>query len=170
MNPFRLKAPLSWEEHKLVRDSDLYEGQGLAKPLLCLIALLIIDIADDPDRGFCIASQDYLAAALGCSHDKVSKLVRLFERDGWLKVERTRNKYGRKRNRYALLPRDEIARRRMKKDAEGHYIRAKFPGKVRRTKRLATGRFTATQAASSREAKRLVAVKEVEVEVEEEMG
>ena len=163
---------MSWDEHKLARDSDLYEGQGLAKPLLCLIALLIIDIADDPDRGFCIASQDYLAAALRCSDDKVSKLVGLFEREGWLKVERTRDKYRRrKRNRYTPCASETKLPGGEQKDAfEGHFIRAKFPGKVRRTERIETGRFSATQAASSRVAKRLVAAIEVEVEVEEETG
>src|SRR5947209_1820604 len=99
---------MAWDEYMLVRDSDLYDGRGLAKPVLTLIAMLIIGAPaegqePDEDEGWCVATQDYLAMALGCSDDEVSLMVNQFKRDGWLEIKEFRDNHGHKRNNYRLL-------------------------------------------------------------------
>jgi hypothetical protein len=156
---------MAWEEYMLVRDSDLYELKRLAKPLLAQIALLVIGAPEirpdgkpvsepDPDEGWCVATQDYLAAALGCSDDEAQELIAMFERDGWLRVKRFRDKRGHKRNHYALLRQEEIKARKMKKDESGHFVRLKNP-KMARANRGTAGRFTTGKS----NAKRQVAVR-----------
>src|SRR5437667_5355574 len=103
----------------LVYDSCLYEHKGIAKALLALIANLIIAEPEedergkpkterDPDAGWCTATQDYLAANLGCSERDVRLWIAVFEDDGWLKKEAVRNKFGHVRNRYQLARVPEI--------------------------------------------------------------
>jgi len=126
---------MAWEEYKAVLDSDLYEQKGLAKPLLARIAHLIIGEPEeggerDPDTGWCIASEEYLAAQLGCSRTVVTRWVSVFGRDNVLAVVRSRNKRGYLRNKYSLNLKlvKEHAR---EKDENGEYIRKKNPNKSR---------------------------------------
>ena len=109
---------MAWEEQLAVRDSNLYENKGLAKPLLTLIGQLVIgpDEKDPhPDEGFCIATQDYLAAALGCSTSEVMVWVKIFEEDGVITKVQYRTKQGWKRNKYAVNM-EVVVANRMEKD------------------------------------------------------
>lgn len=140
---------MSGKHARAVRKSDLYEYCGISKSLLERIALLIIGPAKDgqkpdPDEGWCVASQDTLAAMHGCSPDEVSRQVAEFEKGGWLTVKRFRDGYGHKRCHYAITPEqlEKIKAREMRKYPEGHlregeYIRAKMPQKRRGEKSLA---------------------------------
>ena len=126
---------MAWEEYKAVLDSDLYEQKGLAKPLLARIAHLIIGEPEeggerDPDTGWCVASEEYLAAQLGCSRTVVTRWVSVFGRDNVLAVVRSRDKRGHLRNKYSLNLKlvKEHAR---EKDENGEYIRKKNPNKSR---------------------------------------
>jgi hypothetical protein len=69
---------MGFEQYLAVRDSNLYEYKGLTKSVLMTIAMLIINEPEedergktkgkrDPDAGWCVAGQDYIAAALGMS-------------------------------------------------------------------------------------------------------
>ncbi len=102
----------------------------------------------DLEEGWCVATQDYLAMSLGCSTDEVSELVQMFERDGWLKVDRYRDGHGHFRNRYALCRPNEIRERATKKDERGRYLRAKNLRKSRKSpaNRDGAGRFTHSNA------------------------
>ncbi|HVP51408.1 MAG TPA: hypothetical protein VMT05_04825 [Terriglobales bacterium] len=129
-----------------VRNSNLYEHKGLAKPLLSLIALLIIgepkeneqgqQIGDrDPDAGYCTATQNYLAAQSGCSESDVLRWIKVFIADGWFGVETRRNKLGYPRNRY-YFPEGvlkKIRDRAMPRDEQGRFIREKNPNKARKS-------------------------------------
>jgi len=130
---------MAWKEQMAVRNSNLYENKGSAKPLLTLIALLIIsppDEGEEPDKhmGFCVAAQDYLAASLGCSATEVKRWIKAFESDGWLEVIRYRDKLGYNRNRYRLTNLDKFKARAMVRDSEtNEFVRAKNPNKIRST-------------------------------------
>lgn len=143
---------MGWEEYIDVRNSDLYDGKGLAKPVLSLIAHLVIGSPEeneqgkpkskpDPDVGWCVATEDYLAMSLGCSEAQVSRLVGIFEVDGWLEVKRFRDKNGRRRNHYRLLGLDEIKARKTQRDDRGRFIREKNLSKRRDGLRSGTGRY-----------------------------
>jgi biotin operon repressor len=132
---------MAWDEYIAVRNSNLYEHKGLAKPLLSLIALLVIGEPEedeqgkpkterDPDAGYCTATQDYLAAQLGCSRKEVNVLIQTFEDDGWLIIETYRNRRGHLRNRYCFAPQtpQQLENHRMLKDEQGEYIREKGQG------------------------------------------
>jgi hypothetical protein len=130
---------VAWNEHMAVRRSNLYENKGIAKPLLTLIALLIISPPSeskepDKDVGFCVATQSYLAASLGCSDTEVKRWVKIFEIDGWIQIIRHRDHRGYPRNRYRIVNLEKIKARAMVRDPEaGEYIRAKNPNKIRST-------------------------------------
>jgi hypothetical protein len=129
------------EHYNAVRKSSLYEYAGISKPLLMLIAGLIIAPPEegqkaDPELppGWCIASQDTLAAMVGCSVEEVNRQVAKFERDGWLNIKRFRDDRGCPRCHYEITPKQlkKIQAREMQKDADGHYIRAKCPLSARK--------------------------------------
>jgi len=114
-------------EAKAVRESNLYEFGGVAKPLLIMVAQLqrpvAVEKGEKPhvNEGWCDATQDYLAAMVGCSEDNVQELLRRFVRDGWL----TKEAWGEGRNRYRISDLDAIKARKMEKDSEGCFIRAR---------------------------------------------
>jgi len=126
------------DHYNAVRKSDLYEYCGISKPLLILIAGLIIGPAKegqepDPDEGYCVAAQDVLAAMMGCSRKEACRQVAKFVRDDYLTMTVTyRN--GLRRCKYSITPEQlkVIKAREMKKDAEGDYIRATRPKKARK--------------------------------------
>jgi hypothetical protein len=129
------------DHYNAVRMSNLYEHCGISKPLLMLIAGLIIgplkegeDADPELPPGWCIASQDTLGAMIGCSVEEVNRQVAKFERDGWLTVKRFRDDRGYPRYHYAITPEQlkNIKTREMKKDEDGYYIRAKRPLSARR--------------------------------------
>jgi biotin operon repressor len=127
------------DHYNAVRKSDLYEYAGISKPLLMLIAGLIIDHpADgkeaDPDAGWCVAKQRVLAAMIGCSREEVVRQVKKFKKDGWLTVETFRDDDGHQHCKYAMTPEQlkKIKERAMHKDDEGHYIRARQPKSARK--------------------------------------
>jgi len=129
------------DHYSAVRKSDLYEYCGISKPLLMLIAGLIIGEPKegqeaDPELppGWCIASQGTLAAMFGCSVEEVNRQTKKFERDGWLTVKRFRDDRGYPRCHYAITPEQlkNIKTRMMKKDDDGYYIRAKRPLSARK--------------------------------------
>ncbi|HXX17962.1 MAG TPA: hypothetical protein VEJ46_01030 [Candidatus Acidoferrum sp.] len=142
---------MSKEHAKAVRESDLYEHQGIAKSLLERIALLIIGPRKEdergkpigephPDEGWCVASQGVLAAMHGCSRKQVNCLVEMYERDGWLTKDDYRNEAGHLRCRYTITPQQlkKIQKRAMKKyppdhPQAGEYIRAAAPRKARKS-------------------------------------
>jgi hypothetical protein len=130
---------MAWEQMMVVRQSNLYEHKGLAKPLLALIALLIIGPPaegkePDKDEGFCVATQAYLAASLGCSDTEVKRLTKIFETDGWIQVIRYRDHRGYQRNRYRIVDVEKIKERAMQRDPETHeFIRGTSPNKRRTT-------------------------------------
>lgn len=150
---------MAFEHYINVRDSNLYEYKGLAKPILMTIAHLIISepkeneqgkvIGErDPDAGWCIAGEDYIAAALGCSPDAVSKNVVQIKKDGWLEVDTWRNRHGHLRNKYRI-PADklgEIKARAYKKDEQGKIIRGVHTNKARKLGRGDRGRFLAARS------------------------
>lgn len=130
---------MAWAQSMAVRNSNLYENKGIAKPLLTLIALLIISPpveGEEPhkDAGFCVATQGYLAASLGCSATEVKRWIKVFEADGWIEVMRYRDKLGYNRNRYRLANLDNFKARAMLRDPETNdFVRAKNPNKIRST-------------------------------------
>src|SRR3954464_7242866 len=133
---------MAFQHYMLVNDSCLYEGKGIAKPLLARIAHLIIAEPEEdtqgkpkgernPNAGWCIATQDYLAANLGCSESQAQKLIDKFVDDGWLEKDTYRDKRGYIRCRYRLLRTAEIEHLKMHKDEQGRLIRQKNPNKKR---------------------------------------
>ncbi len=148
---------MAFEHYLIVRDSDLYEYKGLTKSVLMTIAMLIIDEPEedergklkgkpDPDAGWCVAGQEYLAAALGMSPDAVSSIVAILKKDGWLEVVSFRNRYGHVHNKYTIAaPKlDQIKARAFKKDEHGRFIRASQPKKARNLRRGKDGYFLAS--------------------------
>ncbi len=129
------------DHYNAVRKSDLYEYAGISKPLLMLIAGLVISEPKEGQEadpglppGWCVASQDTLAAMFGCSVEEVNRQIKKFERDGWLTVKRFRDDRGYPRCHYAITPEQlkNIKTREMKKDEDGYYIRAKRPLSTRK--------------------------------------
>jgi hypothetical protein len=145
---------MAFEHYIIVRDSDLYEYKGLAKPVLLTIAHLIREEPEEneqgkvigkphPNAGWCDAGQDYIAAALGMSSVAVSCLVNTMRKDGWLEVETRRNRFGHPYNKYRI-PADklkEIKARTYKKDEQGKIIRGVQINKARKLGRGDKGRF-----------------------------
>ena len=143
---------MSFPHYMLVNNSCLYEGKGVAKALLSRIAMLVIDEPEedergkpkskrDPDAGYCTATQDYLAAQIGCSVSEAQTCIDLFVNDGWLMKETFRNKLGHIRNRYALSRLADLKEMAMKQDETGRYIRAKNPKMARKHNRSEKGFF-----------------------------
>jgi hypothetical protein len=129
------------DHYNAVRKSNLYEHCGISKALLAQIAGLIIGPPKegeeaDPDAGWCVATQDTLAAMLGCSSGEVIRQIAKFEADGWLTVKRFRNERGYPRCHYTITPEQlkKIQAQAMLKDEDGYYIRAKMPSKARKKK------------------------------------
>jgi hypothetical protein len=131
---------MSSEHARAVRQSNLYEHEGISKSLLERVALLIrkSDEGEEPDplEGWCNASQDTLAAMHGCSREEVSRQVAKFEQDGWLTIARFRDEHGHKRCHYAMTPEqfEGIQARKMEQDENGEYIRERDVSAVRGTK------------------------------------
>jgi hypothetical protein len=125
-----------------VRKSNLYELKGLAKPLLCNIAYLIIDPPEEgeesvfaPDQiGWCIASSDYLAANMGCNPKALRGLMRMFVDDEWLTAKPFRDARGYKHVYYTITDGQlkAIVAQEMKKDENGDFVRAKNPNMSRK--------------------------------------
>jgi hypothetical protein len=150
---------MAFEHYLIVRNSDLYEYKGLTKSVLMTIALLIIDEPEedergktkgqpDPDAGWCVAGQDYIAAALGMSPDGVSSAVNIIKQDGWLEVVTWRNRFGHTRNKYRIPVEklEEMKRRAYKKDESGNFIRRKQPKKARNLPRGERGVFLTSRS------------------------
>jgi hypothetical protein len=131
---------MSSEHARAVRQSNLYEHEGISKSLLERIALLIrkSDEGEEPDplEGWCDASQDTLAAMHGCSREEVNRQAAKFEQDGWLTIRRFRDGRGHKRCHYAMTPKqlESIQARKMEQDEHGEYIRERDVSAVRGTK------------------------------------
>ena len=145
---------MAFEHYIIVRNSDLYEYKGLAKSVLTTVAHLIISepkeneqgkvIGErDPNAGWCVAGEEYLAAALGCSSDSISKHVSLIRKDGWLEVETWRNRFGHPHNKYRIPAHklEEIKARAYKKDESGNIIRGTQANKSRKMSRGEKGKF-----------------------------
>ena len=129
---------MSNEHSNAVRKSDLYEHGGTRKALLTEIGSLIFDAANpwgglEPPKwwhpeyaGWCVSSQDHLAAAIGCSVEEANREIAEFEADGWLTVKKFRDERGYPRCHYTITPQQlaKIKAREMKKDEKKHYIRA----------------------------------------------
>jgi hypothetical protein len=125
-----------------IRKSNLYELKGLAKPLLCNIAYLIIDPPEEgeesvfaPDQiGWCIASSDYLAANMGCNPKALRGLMRMFVDDEWLTAKPFRDARGYKHVYYTITDGQlkAIVAQEMKKDENGDFVRAKNPNMSRK--------------------------------------
>jgi hypothetical protein len=143
---------MGFEHYLTVRDSDLYEY--ITKSVLMTIAMLIINEPEedergktkgkpDPDAGWCVAGQDYIAAALGMSPDAVSSIVNILRKDEWLEVVSWRNRFGHMRNKYRIPAEklQEIKGRAYKKDEAGNFIRGKQPKKARNLQRGEHGEF-----------------------------
>jgi len=133
---------MSADHEAAVRQSDLYEYKGLAKPLLTRIAGLILPKELPPDdpwkpyEGWCITSQDTLAAMLGCSTEQVNRLINRFVQDGWLTAKEFRDERGYPRCHYTMTG-DQlkaVQARKMKKDENGDYVREKNPKQSRKDK------------------------------------
>jgi len=130
---------MSWAEARAVRKSNLYEYAGIAKSLLERIALLIIHVKDgeppDPNDGWCVASQEVLAAMQGCSEKQVNRHIATYERDGWITVKRFRDSNGHEHCHYQITPTQikRVQEHEMKKDENGDYIRGCMASRRRRT-------------------------------------
>jgi hypothetical protein len=88
---------MAWEDYFAVINADVYDLEGLLKPILSRIAFLMIGTPNegeeaDPDVGWCVAGQPYIAATVGCSRTAVNRAVKRFIADKWL------------RGRYELSP------------------------------------------------------------------
>lgn len=122
---------MAWEDYFAVINADVYDLEGLLKPILSRIAFLMIGPPKegeeaDPDVGWCVAGQPYIAANLGCSRTAVNRAVKRFTTDRWL------------RGRYAKCPSgdpilhlhwtDDALKRlealRFKKDGRGKLVRS----------------------------------------------
>jgi hypothetical protein len=97
----------------------------------------------DRDAGWCVAGQNYLAAALGMSPDGVSSIISILRKDGWLEVVTWRNRYGHMKNKYRIpaVKLEEIKARAYKKDETGNFIRGKQEKKARNLARGEHGVF-----------------------------
>ena len=129
---------MAWEAYIAVLNSDLYDHRGVAKALLARIAHLVIGPAEegqkpDPDEGYCVATQNYLAAQMGLSETEVKRLIKTYAADGWIVIDQFRDKRGYKRNRYMLKDLEAIKARAMRRAEDGEYIRATNPNKARST-------------------------------------
>ena len=145
---------MAFDHYFIVRNSDLYEYKGLTKAVLMTIAHLIIEEPEedergklkgkpDPDAGWCVAGQDYIAAALGMSPDAVSSAVNIIKKDEWLEVVTRRNRFGHIHNKYRIPAQklEEIKGRAYKKDETGNFIREKQQKKARNLPRGEHGAF-----------------------------
>src|ERR1700761_9242515 len=129
---------MGFTEALAVRHSRLYDGQGHGKVLLTLIAQLQIgEPAEgeepDPNMGWCVATQDYLAMALGIADGTVSEWTILFEHAGWIETKRFRDKNGRLRCHYRIANLEKIKEYKCPKDENGKYVRTKNENKKRQT-------------------------------------
>lgn len=129
---------MGFKDYIAVLDSDVYEYSGTAKSILSRIAHLIIEPnREDPvtgkqigepkaNVGFCVASQDYIACQLGLSVSKVWKATKLFKKDGWLDIVKTRDRYG-DHNKYQWAEGawDRLAARKREETEQGEYVRTK---------------------------------------------
>lgn len=154
---------MAFEHYMLVNNSCLYEGKGVAKPLLARIAHLIIAEPEegpdgkpkgkrDPDAGYCTATQDYLAAQIGCSVSEVQSWIDVFVDHGWLTKETYRNRLGHIRNKYKLSRLADLAEMEMKQDEQGRFIRTKNPKMARKHERSEKGFFVPSPQSEVREA------------------
>jgi hypothetical protein len=127
---------MSFEDAMAVRSSDVYEYKGLAKPLLTLMYQLIERAEEDEEpsehEGTAWASQQYLAAQLGCSESQVRKLIKRFHLDGWLLIDEKRDAFG--HPHYSYKPPDNALKRltdhKMKMNGRS-FVRAKVPQQAR---------------------------------------
>lgn len=129
---------MGFKDYIAVLDSDVYEYCGTTKSILARIAHLIIEPPKEDDVtgkqigepkanvGFCVASQDYIACQLGLSVSKVWKATKLFKKDGWLDIVKTRDRYG-DHNKYQWAEGawDRLAARKREETEQGEYVRTK---------------------------------------------
>jgi len=148
---------MAFNHYLIVADSDLYEYKGLTKSVLMTIALMVIDEPEedergkpkgkpDPDAGWCVAGQDYIAARLGMSPDAVSAIVNILKQDGWLEVVNYRTRRGYMKNKYRIpaAKLQEMKGREFKKDELGNFVRGKQEKKSRNNPRGKDGAFLAS--------------------------
>jgi hypothetical protein len=142
---------MAFDDYLAVMDSDIYEYRGSTKAILARIAHLIIGpppekddgtplYPPNPDEGYCVATQAYLACQLGISDSTVHNAVLQFETDGWLVVNRYSDKYGHKRNKYAweIGALEKLKDRKRQRDEYGEYVRDK---QVNKQRTITTGKF-----------------------------
>lgn len=130
---------MAFKDYLAVLDSDLYEYCGTTKAILARIAHLIIappkeDEATgkqlgepDPNVGWCVASQDYIACQYGLSVTTVRAAIRTFEQDKWLETVCERDKYGHDHNKYRWAEGawERLKARERQKDEHREYVRKK---------------------------------------------
>ena len=142
---------MAFDDYLAVMDSDIYEYRGSTKAILARIAHLIIGpppekddgtplYPPNPDEGYCVATQAYLACQLGISDSTVHNAVLQFETDGWLVVNRYSDKYGHKRDKYAwaIGAPEKLKDRKRQRDEYGEYVRDK---QVNKQRTITTGKF-----------------------------
>jgi len=123
---------MAWNEYYTVRCSDLYEGKGLTKSILMMIALGI-ERAEDGEKpteneGFAYFSQKYIAEALGCNESTVKNAIAQIAEDGWINIHTSRNAKGWTKNRYEITqPKLDLI---VKRERKGHQ-RVKNPNMIR---------------------------------------
>jgi hypothetical protein len=134
---------MGYKHSDAIRHSNLYELKGLAKPVLCTIASLIIEPEKDgkesmwaPDQiGWCIASHAYIAASIGCNPEHIGDLAAMFVEDGWLTSKKFHDDKGHWHIFYTITD-DQlkaIIAHEMKKDEHGDFIRLKNPKMSRKS-------------------------------------
>lgn len=137
---------MAFADMLLVGNSSVYDLEGFGKAILARIAHLIISYPEEdeqgkskakpnPDAGWCTATQDYIAAFLGCSEDVVQSWCQRFIKDGWLESKTVRNHYGHNRNYYRWKDGavNRLEQLQMKKTSSGRFIRASKPSRKRAT-------------------------------------
>ena len=99
---------MAFHEYKLVGESDIYDKQGFRKTIFLQMAGLIQEktqLEDDtanPNLGWVVQSERWIAERLGISESAVYKAIKTFVQDGWWIREERRDSNGHLHCRWRL--------------------------------------------------------------------
>jgi len=116
---------MSFHEYILVGESDIYDKQGFRKAIFLQMAGLIQtkekleDGSPNPNVGWVVQTEKWIAERLGISESAVYKAIKKFLEDGWwVREELPRDFYGHRHCRWRLAD-DALERLQKAKRKEG---------------------------------------------------
>ena len=124
---------MAFHEYKLVGESDIYDKQGFRKTIFLQMAGLIQEktqLEDDtanPNLGWVVQSERWIAERLGISESAVYKAIKTFVQDGWWIREERRDSNGDFHCRWRLA---EGAEERLREAKRGEGRRVTNPNKA----------------------------------------